>query len=89
MFTEMYGFPLSIYFLSGWLAEKYPGVDFLSHNNGHLWHTLLGLEGNPHLDLLHIASNLVIILGFFLLVASWRVLHESQQNNSIAISGWY
>ena len=50
LFTEMYGFPLTIYFLSGWLAEKYPGIDFLSHENGHLLHTLLGFEGNPHLS---------------------------------------
>ena len=54
LFTEMYGFPLSIYFLSGWLAERYPGVNFLSHDNGHLWHTILGFEGNPHFDPLHI-----------------------------------
>jgi len=66
LFTEMYGFPLSIYFLSGWLTEKYPGVDFLSHENGHLWHTLLGFEGNAHWDPLHIASNLIIVLGFFM-----------------------
>lgn len=89
MFTEMYGFPLSIYFLSGWLAEKYPGVDFLSHDNGHLWHTLLGLEGNPHFDPIHITSNVIIILGFFLLAASWRVLHEAQQHHGMATSGWY
>ena len=42
LFTEMYGFPLTIYLLSGWLTQNYPGVDFLSHENGHLWHTILG-----------------------------------------------
>ena len=89
LFTEMYGFPLSIYFLSGWLAEKYPGVDFLSHDSGHLWHTLLGLEGNPHFDPMHIASSVVIIAGFLLLASSWRVLHEAQRSHSLATSGWY
>lgn len=89
LFTEMYGFPLSIYFLAGWLAEKYPGVDFLSHDSGHLWHTLLGMEGNPHFDPLHIASTAIIFLGFLLLAASWRVLHEAQAGHTLATSGWY
>jgi len=89
LFTEMYGFPLSIYFLSGWLTEKYPGVDFLSHENGHLWHTLLGFEGNAHWDPLHIASNLVIVLGFFMLASAWAVLHKAQQSRSLAATGWY
>lgn len=89
LFTEMYGFPLSIYFLSGWLAEKYPGVDFLSHESGHLWHTLLGMEGNPHFDPLHIVSNLIILLGFILLAASWNVLHKAQQTGTLAKDGWY
>tara|TARA_R110000824_G_scaffold401796_1_gene616749 strand:+ start:13291 stop:13944 length:654 start_codon:yes stop_codon:yes gene_type:complete len=89
LFTEMYGFPLSIYFFSGWLSEKYPGVDFLSHDNGHLLHTLLGFEGNPHFDPLHIASNVIIVLGFFLLASSWDVLHKSQKNGTLAKEGWY
>ena len=76
LFTEMYGFPLTIYFLSGWLAENYPGIDFLAHDNGHLLHTLLGFEGNAHFDPLHIASNVFIIAGFFLLSSAWSVLHK-------------
>ncbi len=89
LFTEMYGFPLTIYFLSGWLAERYPGIDFLAHDNGHLLHTLLGLEGNPHFDPLHIASNVIIVLGFFLLSSAWAVLHRAQRNGELAQTGWY
>ncbi|HMA05212.1 MAG TPA: hypothetical protein VKO45_04725, partial [Methanomicrobiales archaeon] len=42
LFTEMYGFPLTIYLLSGWLGSRVPGLDLLSHNAGHLWYTVLG-----------------------------------------------
>ncbi len=89
LFTEMYGFPLTIYFLSGWLAEKYPGIDFLAHENGHLLHTFFGFEGNAHFDPLHIASNVLIVLGFFLLASAWKVLHQAQQTGSLASTGWY
>ena len=51
LFAEMYGFPLTIYFLSGWLQARYPDFDFLSHDAGHLWSTLFGLTGDPHLSL--------------------------------------
>ena len=89
LFTEMYGFPLTIYFLSGWLTEKYPGIDFLNHENGHLLHTVFGFEGNAHFDPLHILSNIVIVLGFFLLSSAWNVLHQAQQSFTLAKTGWY
>ena len=89
LFTEMYGFPLTIYFLSGWLSEHYPGTDFLTHENGHLLHTLLGLQGNAHFDALHIVSNVLIIAGFFILASAWSVLHRAQKAGEPATSGWY
>jgi len=89
LFTEMYGFPLTIYFLSGWLTERFPEIDFFAHENGHLLHTLLGFEGNAHFDPLHIASNIVVVLGFFLLASAWGVLHQAQKTRSLATDGWY
>ena len=67
LFTEMYGFPLTIYLLSGWLQTRYPGIDLMSHNSGHLWSTLFGLKGDPHFSALHLLSTAVIIAGFLLL----------------------
>ena len=89
LFTEMYGFPLTIYFLSGWLQSKFPNVDFLSHENGHLLHTIFGLKGDPHFDILHILSNVFIIGGFTILASAWNVLHKAQKEHRIANVGWY
>lgn len=89
LFTEMYGFPLTIYLLSGWLASRYPGIDLLAHNSGHLWETLLGTTGDPHLSPLHILSYVVIFGGFSLLSAAWKVLYAAQRTHSIAVSGPY
>ena len=63
LFAEMYGFPLTIFLFSGWLAHHYPGVNFSSHESGHLLHTLVGLKGDPHLDPFHIVSNVLIAGG--------------------------
>ncbi|SDJ17705.1 Protein-S-isoprenylcysteine O-methyltransferase Ste14 [Ferrimonas sediminum] len=89
LFTEMYGFPLTIYLLSGWLTERYPGINFYSHEKGHLLHTLLGFEGNAHFDPLHIASNVLIVSGFILMASAWSQLHRAQQAGNVATTGWY
>ena len=89
LFVEMYGFPLTIYLLSGWLVRRYPGVDFLSHDAGHLWNTLLGWKINPHFDPLHILSNVIIFGGFILLSAAWKVLYEAQKTRALATTGPY
>jgi protein-S-isoprenylcysteine O-methyltransferase Ste14 len=89
LFTEMYGFPLTIYLFSGWLQSKFPGTDIFSHEAGHLWNTLFGWEINPHFDPLHILSNLIIVGGFFMLASAWRVLHAAQQQHDLAVDGIY
>jgi protein-S-isoprenylcysteine O-methyltransferase Ste14 len=89
LFTEMYGFPLTIYLLSGWLASRFPGVDFLSHDAGHLLEVLLGWRTNPHFGPLHLASNVLIFGGFILLAAAWKVLHAAQRERRLASTGPY
>lgn len=89
LFTEMYGFPLTIYLLSGWLQSRFPELDLLSHESGHLWNTLLGWDINPHFDPLHILSNVLIVFGFFVLASAWRVLHAAQTQHNLAVDGIY
>jgi protein-S-isoprenylcysteine O-methyltransferase Ste14 len=88
-FSEMYGFPLTLYLLSGWLGSRYPGLNLLSHDAGHLWHTLFGWHGDPHADPLHILSNVFIAGGFVLLGSAWRVLYEAQRRHTLATTGLY
>lgn len=89
LFAEMYGFPLTIYLLSGWLQTRYPGVDFFSHESGHLLHTLFGISGDPHFDPLHILSNLFLLAGFLLLYSAWKVLYAAQRDRQLATTGLY
>lgn len=83
LFVEMYGFPLTIYLLSGWLGTR------LDHDSGHLWFRLLGLHGDPHWNPIHLLSNGVILGGFLLLAAAWRVLYAAQRAGQLATTGAY
>src|SRR5450631_3691039 len=67
LFTEMYGFPLTIYLLSGWLQSHYPNVDWFSHDAGHLLEMMFGWKANPHFGLFHILSYILIGGGFVLI----------------------
>ena len=89
LFTEMYGFPLTIYLLSGWFGARYPGVDFLSHDAGHLLETLFGWRANPHFGPFHLLSFALIGGGFVLLSAAWQVLYRAQHTGVLATSGPY
>ncbi len=89
LFTEMYGFPLTLYLLSGWLQTRYPKLDIFSHDAGHLWWTILGMKGNPHFNLLHILSNILIFGGIIYLGSAWEVLYKAQRTHVLATTGAY
>ena len=89
LFTEMYGFPLTIYVLSGWLGTRYPGIDFMTHDAGHLLETLFGWRTNPHFGPFHLLSFVFIGGGFVLLAAAWDVLYNAQRSGTLATSGPY
>ncbi|RZU53207.1 protein-S-isoprenylcysteine O-methyltransferase Ste14 [Krasilnikovia cinnamomea] len=88
LFTEMYGIPLTVYLLSGWLGSKVPALQ-ATHSGGHLFNDLIGWTGDPHLSPFHLASYAFIGGGFWLIAAAWRVLHDAAQHDRLATTGAY
>jgi len=89
LFTEMYGFPLTIYLLSGWLQSRFPNVDWFSHDAGHLLEMMFGWKANPHFGPFHLLSFAFIGGGFWLIYAGWRVLYQAQRERRLADWGVY
>jgi protein-S-isoprenylcysteine O-methyltransferase Ste14 len=74
LFTEMYGFPLTIYLLTYVFGIPIP----LDHVSGHLLGdliTYLGL-GNGWLIVM-IASNVLMVFGIWLVAAGWERVHQA------------
>lgn len=88
LFTEMYGFPLTVYLLGGPLAGLVPGVNF-THSGGHLWNDLIGWKGDAMLSPFHLASYVLIIAGFWLIYAGWWVLYAAHKTGELATAGPY
>ncbi len=89
LFTEMYGFPLTIYLLSGWLQSRYPNIDWFSHDAGHLLEMMFGWKSNPHAGPFHLLSFAFIGGGFILISVAWKVLYDAQKVRTLATSGVY
>ncbi len=89
LFTEMYGFPLTIYLFSGWLQTSYPDINWFAHDSGHLLEMMFGWEGNPHFGPFHILSFVFIGGGFWVLSAAWKVLYKAQREGKMAVTGLY
>jgi methanethiol S-methyltransferase len=85
LFTEMYGFPLTIYFLSGWLGKSYPVLDPFSHPSGHLLLVFLGLAHSAAaMAVLHLISNGVIFYGFYLMYKGWMLIYGAKRERLVS-----
>lgn len=75
LYAEMYGFPLTIYFLTSFLPLDIP----LVHSSGHLWATLLGYgRGGAVIEML--AGSIFIIAGLLLITKGWvRIYFRSDE----------
>ena len=87
LFAEMYGFPLTIYVLSGWLQSRFPAVDWFSHDAGHLLEMIFGWKTNPHFGPFHVLSYVLIGAGFWLTSVAWKTLYAAQRAGQLATTG--
>ncbi len=72
LYTEMYGFPLTIYILSSFFGIKIPFIHF----KGHLWATLFGW-GDEGAMLEMAIGGLVMLAGMSLVALGWRKVHRA------------
>ena len=74
LFAEMYGFPLTIYLLVGWLGSAYPALQPFSHKLGHLWVVVLG--GSTAAWAFIMALSIFVMLGGYVLLSKgWTQIH--------------
>lgn len=76
LFTEMYGFPLTIYALVSFFGSSLDWLDPFQHVNGHLLGTLLGLPYWGKL-LICIIGGGVMVWGLSWLGKGWKRIHQA------------
>jgi protein-S-isoprenylcysteine O-methyltransferase Ste14 len=88
LFSEMYGSPLTIFPLSGWLGSRFPQL-VPTHSGGHLLNDLTGWTGDPHMSPFHLARYAVLIAGFWLVSSARHVLWVALSAGHLAADGAY
>lgn len=86
LFSEMFGFPLTIYILTSALGSKYPVLDPFTHLNGHLWVALAGGSTIVY-SILHPLSNILIFSGVIIIGIGWTGIHAGK--GKLVTSGIY
>ncbi len=86
LFTEMYGFPLTIYLLTSYLGSRYPVLNPFSHDTGNLWAMLLG--GSTWVSgLFMLVGGALTLIALIILGRAWKQIHNA--NGALVTSGLY
>ena len=78
LYAEMYGFPLTIYVLTGFFGIEIPWL----HVSGHLWATLLGY-GMIGAVIEMIIGFTFVVLGLYLLIEGWREVYRASREGRL------
>lgn len=84
LYAEMYGFPLTIYLLTGFLGIDLP----LTGYTGHLWATLLGY-GPAGAAVEMLLGGVFIVIGLPLLICGWMQVYAASKQHMLATRGLY
>jgi len=77
LFTEMYGFPLTIYVLLSLFGSKLGVTDPFQHVNGHLLGTLFGAPAWLKLIICQL-GGFVMLIGLIIMGKGWRLIHAAK-----------
>ena len=81
-YAEMYGFPLTIYFLT-----RFFGLDLAWNEGGNLWAQLFGTP-TAHVIAMVLGYSLVFV-GATLVAEGWRRIHQERRRETLMTDGIY
>lgn len=81
-YAEMYGFPLTIYFLT-----RFFGLDMAWSEGGNLWAQLFGTE-TAHLVAM-LVGYAIVFVGAGLVADGWRRIHRARHESRLMTEGVY
>ncbi|NOX87470.1 MAG: isoprenylcysteine carboxylmethyltransferase family protein [Calditrichaeota bacterium] len=77
LFTEMYGFPLTIYVLLSLFGDKVGIADPFQHVNGHLLGTLFGAAEWIKLSVC-LLGGFIMLMGLIIMQKGWKLIHAAK-----------
>jgi len=81
-YAEMYGFPLTIYFLA-----RFFGVDVAWTEGGNLWAQLFGTSA-AHIVAM-VIGYIIVFAGAGMVVEGWRRIHKARREERLMTDGIY